>query len=111
MKNLSILSLLALGLFLAAGFAACSGEPADTPEKTEKSADVNAVAGKTAAAGDAVMNAAKEAAGCPGCVALKAGATGWCADCGTGFYEGKEVNCKKECGMNPGGPPCKDCVK
>ena len=57
------------------------------------------------------MNAAKEAAGCPGCVALKAGATGWCADCGTGFYEGKEVNCKKECGMNPGGPPCKDCVK
>jgi hypothetical protein len=111
MKNWSVLSLLALGLFLAAGLVACTAETSEVPEKTKDSAEVSPVNDETSAVGDAVMDAAKEAAGCPGCTALKAGATGWCADCGTGFHEGKEVTCKKECGMNPGGPPCKDCVK
>jgi len=31
--------------------------------------------------------------------------------CGKGFFEGKEVNCKGECKANPGGAPCKACVK
>ena len=55
--------------------------------------------------------ASKEAMGCAGCVALMKGETGWCADCGTGYFEGNEVNCKNSCAADPGGPPCAGCVK
>ena len=48
---------------------------------------------------------------CAGCVALQAGQTGWCEDCGKGYFEGKEVNCSGECAGDPGVPPCADCVK
>lgn len=151
MKYLSLISLLLLGLFLAAGLIACSGEATPDSGKTDASGEVCPVTGKEGecpageedmsvegktpcacdsetcdkdkeaaacaaceAAGGTCDSCAKVAdatAGCAGCTALKAGATGWCADCGTGFYEGKEVNCKDECGMNPGGPPCENCVK
>lgn len=56
-------------------------------------------------------NTAVEDVSCPGCAELMDGKTGWCADCGTGFNEGNEVNCKGECAGNPGGPPCAACVK
>jgi hypothetical protein len=140
MKYLSLISLLLLGLFLAAGLVACSGEATPDTGKTDASDEVCPVTGKAGEcpagededmsvegktpcacdsetcdaekkAADVEKKAGDAMAGCPGCTALKAGATGWCAECGTGFYEGKEVNCKDECGMNPGGPPCENCVK
>jgi len=49
--------------------------------------------------------------GCGGCAALMDGGTGWCADCGTGFNAGREVNCKKYCKASPGSAPCPNCVK
>ena len=52
-----------------------------------------------------------ETAACTGCTDLAAGKTGWCKDCGTGFFEGQEVNCKGACKGNPGGPPCSACRK
>jgi len=51
-----------------------------------------------------------EAAACA-CETLKAGGTGWCPKCGVGFSEGKMVKCKGACAANPGGQPCKQCVK
>jgi hypothetical protein len=56
-------------------------------------------------------NCSKAAASCAGCKPLVAGQTGWCEDCGKGFFEGKEVNCVGGCKANPGGPPCTGCVK
>ena len=55
---------------------------------------------------------AGEVAACSGCAALiEAKATAWCEACGKGYYEGKEVKCKGGCKANPGGLPCKNCVK
>lgn len=51
-----------------------------------------------------------EAAVCA-CETLEAGGTGWCKKCGVGFFEGKKVKCEGNCAANPGGPPCKQCVK
>ena len=63
-------------------------------------------------ASDKSAEVSKSAPACVECVNLKdAGETGWCSQCGTGFYEGKEVMCKGSCGANPGGPPCRGCVK
>ena len=54
---------------------------------------------------------AVEDVSCPSCAELMEGKTGWCDDCGTGFHQGQEVNCKGQCAGDPGGPPCAACVK
>ena len=63
-------------------------------------------------ASDKSAEVSKDAPACVECQKLKDNfETDWCAECGTGFFEGKEVKCKGSCGANPGGPPCRGCVK
>ncbi len=48
---------------------------------------------------------------CSDCVALMAGKTGWCEECGKGYNAGSEVFCTQFCTSRPGDPPCEMCVK
>jgi len=68
-------------------------------------------AGGTCADCTRAAAASAQTAECEGCAALLAGQTGWCAECGKGYNEGREVYCTQFCQANPGGPPCASCVK
>jgi hypothetical protein len=80
-------------------FASC-----DSSEEPAKADDAKPAAVEKA---ESVMKSIP----CAVCEKLKAGGTGWCAECDKGYFEGKEVNCTGQCRANPGGPPCEACVK
>lgn len=113
MKAIAILMMLAFGMLL---FPACGDESDDQKAGQGKAALEQTKKAAMEEAEEAMEEAEEgmeelEAAECAGCAELMKGKTGWCAECGTGFYEGQEVNCKGGCQANPGGPPCEDCVK
>lgn len=97
MKYLSFFMIvLVIGVFSSCGSSE-EPAPAETPEvKTGAIEEAESVASSIP---------------CAACEILKAGGTGWCAECDKGYYEGKEVNCTGQCRANPGGPPCEACVK
>ncbi len=107
MRNLAILLTLCLGLLLVAGCACgdkCCGS-CDKDKVCSSAKCEGSCSGEKC--GDSCACSAKE---CTDCAEQMADKTGWCM-CGKGFFEGKEVNCKGECKANPGGAPCKACVK
>ena len=110
MRNLSILVLIVAGLFFLTGCECCGLCCADNCEK-ESSCEKCPSTGKCCGTCTGGGATATEADGCPGCDSLEAGGTGWCADCGAGYYEGSIVKCKGSCNARPGGPPCSACAK
>ncbi|MFH1998740.1 MAG: hypothetical protein ABIK28_03620 [Planctomycetota bacterium] len=109
MKNLSILVIVIFGLLLCAG---CCSNDCCKCEKDKSCKSCTCSAGdKDKPCKSCAASADKKATACETCTQLMAGGTGWCEGCKKGFFEGKEVNCKGECAANPGGPPCKECVK
>lgn len=107
MKKLLLLSIVLFGLLLCAGCCStdCCGckSGKDTKACAEDSCDKKCCGKDSCKEG----TCSKKASCCGSC----AGKTGWCEETGKGYYEGKEVKCKGQCAANPGGPPCKNCVK